>query len=73
MVPIGKPILVCRLGEFRIGDLAASYGCDKNNTHMGGHGRVIVIIKGLDKPYICERDNKTYRYAPHEIAHPDLL
>lgn len=69
----GKYVLMYKLGKFKIGDLVASYRCDENNVHMGGHGRITAIIKGLDKPYICARDGKMYKYAANEIAHPDLL
>ena len=59
--------LVTRLGKFRVGDLV-----DGNPTIMPGVGKIIVIVPGRERPYICEHNDTLYQFKATEIEHHDF-
>ena len=61
-----------KLGEFSLGDLVDSFGCEDGRQYMPGIGEIISIRPDKERPFVCVHDNKMYFYKAKEIEHTDL-
>jgi hypothetical protein len=60
------------LGKFSLGDLVDSFGCESGRSYMPGTGMIITIRPDEERPFICEHNDRVYRYKKSEIEHTDL-
>ena len=59
---------VLKLGQFELGDLVSSYGCETGRKYMPGIGEVIAIRPADERPYTCEHNEKLYYFKEKEIS-----
>lgn len=57
---------------FKLGDIIDSFGCEKGRPYMPGTGHIISIMPQNERPFVCEHNDKTYRYNAKEIEHSDI-
>jgi len=60
------------LGEFGLGDLVDSFGCETGRPYMPGTGEIIAIKPKEERPFLCAHNNQMYSYKASEIEHTDL-
>lgn len=57
--------------KFKVGQLVSSHPVLCKTKFMPGVGKIIAILDKLERPYICEHNDKLYRFNEEEIYEYD--